>query len=81
MVTIVRFIKLDKEREKGMADILINGIIRINGVKLFNSKENVLFVKMPEEKVKDDYKAIVEIMDLKLKQEIINTVLEFYKTI
>jgi len=78
MVTLTRFMKLDKENIKAVADIVIDGGIKIHGVFLFMNNKQEYFVKFPEEKKTvdgiDKYYPIVEVDNITIKEDVYNAI-------
>jgi len=79
MITLTRFAKLNQEKLKAVADIVIDGGIKIHGVALFLNKDNEYFIKFPEDKREDKYYPIVEVDDISLKSSIYEKILAEYK--
>jgi len=83
MITLTRFVKLDKENVKAVADIIINGGIKIHGIFLFTNNKQEYFIKFPEDKKTiegiDKYYPIIEVDDIILKGEIYKAILAEYQ--
>ena len=74
MITLTRFVKLEKESIKAVADVVIDGGIKIHGIALFLNKDGEYFIKFPEEKREDKYYPIVEVDNITIKEDIFNAI-------
>lgn len=78
MITITRALKLDKLSYRAVYDVLVDGRIQINSVRLMTNKSNEYYLKMPEEVVKGKVYPAVKIVDVGLMDEIKKVLIENY---
>lgn len=79
-ITNIRIRKINGRKNiKAIADITINHIITIYGLKIINSYNGELFVAMPcYQNVYKDYIDIISILDTHIQQEINEIILNEY---
>lgn len=74
-VTEVKVFKVDKGNLKGYASITLDGAFVVTGLKVVEGSKG-LFVNMPQQKVKEEYKDICFPLNKELRENIVGVVIQ-----
>jgi len=79
MIEVARLYRTSNGYLKAFADVIINGLVLVKGIRVVSSRENGLFVAMPKQRGKDNrWYETVSLLDEEAKQELQEAVLEAF---
>jgi stage V sporulation protein G len=76
-ITDVKVFKMNMDKLKGFASITLEGVFVVTGIKIMEGSKG-LFVAMPSQKVKEEYKDIAYPCTKEFREELNKAVLEKY---
>ena len=63
----------------GYADIVLNNLLEIRGIKLLKKDNGGVFILPPSVQTEDGYAEVVKFLDRELREKVRKTLSEYYK--